>query len=453
VKTCLYILTLLHAFTSSAQVLENADEAFALSRQQQKPVFLIFSGSDWCVPCIRLQNTILNDTGFISFASRQLILLKADFPQRKKMSKELIEQNEKLAEQYNADGNFPELLLLLPDRSKLSVVEFKNQSPHDFIQELTKLLREAGMLKEYSRQDKLMGSAFEFIVTAGNDAAGAKLLDECAEEVRRIETIFTEFSETSQTSLINRNAAKQFVAVDDEVYQLIERSLHISKLTSGAFDISSGILKKLYRFRGEDFSLPSKEKIKEALSKTGYKKIKLLPAGKVMLSADGMHIGFGAIGKGYAADKVKEMLIAKGVQCGVVNASGDLTAWGIRPNGEAWKTGIAHPDDPAKIIVWLPVNGQSIATSGNYIQYFEMNGVRYSHNIDPLTGLPVQGIKSVTVISPSAELSDALATAVTVMGQKAGLHLINQLPQTHCMMIDDNNKMFYSDKLNIEYAA
>lgn len=447
-----YIAALLWAFNASGQAFEKADDAFAKSKAQKLPVLIVFSGSDWCNPCIRFQNTILIDHAFADFAEKTLVILNADFPQRKKLSNELVKQNDTLAEQYNPAGIFPRLVLLRPDRSLISTIAYNNQTAQVFIVQLTKLLEEAGMLKEYTRQERLMGSAFEFIVTAANQQSGSALLNECVEEVQRIEKLFTEFNEGSQTSLINRNAGKKPVVVEKEVYQLIERSFHLSKLTGGAFDISSGLLKKLYFFKGGESTLPSSDIIHQTLLRTGYQKIKLSAPDKVLLAVEGMHIGFGAIGKGYAADKVKALLIAKGVNCGVVNASGDLTAWGVRPNGEPWKTGIADPNDPSKILLWLPVNGQSVATSGNYIQYFEVNGTRYSHNIDPLTGLPVKGVKSVTVICPSAELADALATAVTVMGPKAGLHLVNQLPQTHCLVTDENDKLHCSKKLKIEKA-
>lgn len=452
-KILLLLLHLCFTLSLSSQEFEKADDAFAKSKAEQLPILLIFSGSDWCIPCIRFQNTILADKYFREFANKQLIVLKADFPQRKKIAKELVKQNEELAEQYNPDGAFPRLVILKPDRSVISTIEYTNQTPMVFIMELTKLLQQAGMLKEFTRHEKLMGSAFEFIVTAKDEAAAAASLEESVLEVKRIEKLFTEFSDDSQTSLINRNAGKDFVQVDQEVHQLIERCLHLSQLSSGAFDITAGPLKKLYRFKGEKFSLPDDKTIKESLSRTGYKKVQLISPDKVRLSKEQMHISFGAIGKGYAADKVKAMLIARGVECGVVNASGDLTAWGTKASGEPWKTGIADPNNPSKILLWLPVNRQSVATSGNYIQYFEVNGIRYSHNIDPLTGRPVKGVKSVTVISPSAELADALATAVTVMGRKAGIHLINQIPHTHCIFIDDNDKLYYSDKLKIEQAA
>jgi thiamine biosynthesis lipoprotein len=448
------LLFFIFAFGTHAdpQILDNAEEAFKKANTEQKPVFLVFSGSDWCLPCIRFEKKILADSSFIRFASRTLILLNADFPQLKKLSREILEQNEDLARRYNPNGNFPFLLLLKADKTVLTSVDYINQSPRDFIEELSGYLHSTHMLKEYTRRKKLMGSAFEFIVSACDDQAGETLLDESVREVERIETLLTEFNDDSQTSIINRHAGIKEVEVGDEAFNLIQRCKDISRLSCGAFDISAGPLKKLYNFKGAHFLLPDKNTIAAALKKTGYEKIILDPPGKVYLNESGMHISFAAIGKGYAADMVKKMLVGKGVKAGVINASGDLTAWGLRSYGEAWKTGIAYPDNPSKIILWLPVNGFSVATSGNYIQYFDVNGIRYSHNIDPNTGLPVTGIKSVTVISPSAELSDALATAVTVMGRKAGIYLIDQLPETHCILVDDHNKVFSSSQISIRHA-
>jgi thiamine biosynthesis lipoprotein len=309
------------------------------------------------------------------------------------------------------------------------------------------------MMKEYKANARLMGSAFEFILCAKNDRNASHLLNQCIGEVRRIETLLTEFSKDSETAMINAAAGGEPVGVSAETYQLIERSRNISELTDGAFDISSGLLKKLYPFGKVDFTLPSARVISEALKRTGYRKISLSGNNRVQLGITGMHIGFGAIGKGYAADRVKSLMLNEGVDCGVINASGDLTAWGTRPNGVTWKAGIADPDDPEKIICWLPLNGLSIATSGNYEQYFDVNGTRFSHNIDPKTGYPVRGIRSVSIVGPAAELCDALATAVTVMGVEAGLHLIDQLPQTHCIIIDENNHSFHSKQIHVNLPA
>jgi FAD:protein FMN transferase len=294
---------------------------------------------------------------------------------------------------------------------------------------------------------RLMGSDFELIATDHVE----ERLAQGVEEIKRIEALLTTFSDTSVTAQINAAAGIHPVSVPGEVYQLIQRCMKLSDLTQGAFDITAGALKQLFNFKARGFEWPSKQALAQALQVTGYKKIRL--SDKVFLPEKGMQIGFGAIGKGYAADRVKALWIAAGAKRGVINASGDLTAWGVQPDGSPWKVGIAHPDNPEQALWWLPVHNASVATSGNYEQYVIKDGIRYSHNIDPRSGNPVPYIKSVTVISPSAELSDALATAVTVMGPAVGLDLINQLPDVHCIIIDGRNKVFQSDKIQIHAKA
>ena len=296
---------------------------------------------------------------------------------------------------------------------------------------------------------RLMGSDFELIVIEKNEAEAIARLEEGIAEIRRIEGLLTEFREDSQTSLINRNAGVNPVVVDEEVYALVQRSLHISGLTQGAFDITASVLKSLYDFKSGKSELPDPIVIAGKLTLTGSQHIEMPAKNQVFLKRKGMRIGFGAIGKGYAADRVRALWQAQGVQSGVINASGDLTAWGRQQDNRKWRIGIAHPDNISKIILWMPVDNASVATSGDSEQFFVKDGVRYSHNIDPRTGQPTTGIKTVTVISSSAELSDALATAVMVMGKRPGLHLINQLPRIHCILVDDRNRIFHSDKINM----
>ena len=302
--------------------------------------------------------------------------------------------------------------------------------------------------REYRRRIRLMGSDFEFII--GDDDRGAEALEDAIAEVSRIEALLTEFSETSQTALLNKTAGIRAVEVTDEVYCLLKRCNEISEFTQGAFDITSGALRKLYNFKGIEFEMPAANQLQSALSRTGYEKVILAKNNRVYLSQIGMRIGFGAIGKGYAADMVKRKLLKKGIKNGVVNASGDLTAFGRRADGTLWKVGIADPNCPSNIMAWIPVQNASVATSGDYEQYFESDGIRYSHTIDPKTGLPVTGIKSVTIVSASAELCDALATAVTVMGVDVGMDFIDQLPGIHALVVTDDNKVYTSQQLHIE---
>ncbi|QHS62424.1 FAD:protein FMN transferase [Chitinophaga agri] len=300
---------------------------------------------------------------------------------------------------------------------------------------------------------RLMGSDFELIATGADEVITAGRLEQGVAEIKRIESLLTVFNETSVIAQLNAQAGGPPVTVPAEVYQLLLRCNKISMITQGAFDITAGVLKKLFNFKYDHFTWPEKAAIDQAMLATSFEHIALLDNHQVQLKRAGMRIDFGAIGKGYAADRVKALWLAAGATSGVINASGDLTAWGHQPDGSPWKIGIADPDAPTQIRFWLPVNNASVATSGNYEQYVERNGVRYSHNIDPRKGWPVPFIKSVTVVSPGAELSDALATAITVMGPAVGIHLVNQLPDVHCIIIDGKNKVLQSDNIQIHAKA
>jgi FAD:protein FMN transferase len=246
-------------------------------------------------------------------------------------------------------------------------------------------------------------------------------------------------------------AGIQPVKVDKEVFDLIHRSLKISSLTQGAFDISYGSIdKSLWNFDVNMTSLPSKETAKEMVRLINYRNIILDEKNStVFLKEKGMRIGFGGIGKGYAADKAKNLLQQKGVESGVVNASGDLVTWGRQPDGKPWTVGIANPYAKFQPFSYLDISNMAIATSGNYEKYAVINGKKYSHTIDPKTGLPVSGIKSVTIICPSAELADAMATPVMVMGVKAGLNLANQMKQIACIIIDDEDRIYTTNNIKI----
>jgi len=297
---------------------------------------------------------------------------------------------------------------------------------------------------------KLMGSAFEIIVIEDNQILAEKLLKEAVEEIKRIENELTEFDENSFTSLININAGIQPVKVTEEVYQLLKRCQNISHITQGAFDITVSPLKKLYNFKNGDFTFPEKNKIQDVLKLTGFEHLKLLPDNTVYLTKKGMRISFAAIGKGYAADCVKKKWKQQLIKGGAVNASGDLCVFGNQEDGNPWKIGIQHPDNKNKMLFSIPLREGAIATSGDYEQYFIKDGIRFSHTIHPKTGLPIKGIKSVSILHSSAELCDALATAVYVMGAEVGLHFINQLPNTHAVIINSENKVFLSDNIEVE---
>jgi thiamine biosynthesis lipoprotein len=299
---------------------------------------------------------------------------------------------------------------------------------------------------------KLMGNRFEFSVVSEDPDHAKDCISLAIEEVRRIEYLFSTYKEDSETNLVNNSAGLSPVKVSKEFFDLVERCQRISSITQGAFDITYGSIdKKLWNFDQSMTSLPDEETRKKLVQLINFRNIILdRDALTVFLKEKGMRIGFGGIGKGYAADRAKEIMISKGVQNGIVNAAGDLTAWGLQPDGKKWTIGIADPEMKSKPFSFVEISGLSVATSGNYEKFVTINGKRYSHTIDPKTGLPVQGIKSVTVITPIAELSDALATPVSVMGIKAGLDMINQLKNVACIIIDDNNVVHTSKNITLK---
>ncbi len=297
---------------------------------------------------------------------------------------------------------------------------------------------------------KLMGNRFEISAVAGDEAWAMERIEAGVREIQRIEKLLTTYAEDSETNRINQQAGIAPVRVSEETFGLIERSIRISDITQGAFDLSFGSVdRRLWNFDPQMKQLPDRRLAKKMVRLINYRNI-LLDRERmtVYLKEKGMRIGFGGIGKGYAAERAKAVMREMGVDSGVVNASGDLTAWGYQPNGKAWTVGIVRPDANSEIFSYLNITNMALATSGNYEKYILIDGKKYSHTIDPHTGMPVTGIKSVTIITPNAELADAMATPVMIMGIDAGLHMINQLRDMEAIIIDDDDKIYKSDHIH-----
>jgi thiamine biosynthesis lipoprotein len=296
-----------------------------------------------------------------------------------------------------------------------------------------------------------MGSRFDITVVTNNAIEANKYFDVAVAEITRIEKLISSWNVNSQTSIINKNAGIQPVKVDRELFKLIERAIRISKLTDGAFDISYASMDKIWKFDNSMTKMPSEEIIKASVAKVGFQNIILNKVNStVFLKLKGMKIGFGAIGKGYAADKAKALLINSGVSAGIINASGDLNTWGTQPNGKDWMVAIVNPLNKEKVFSWMPVKNSAVVTSGNYEKYIRFNDVLYTHIIDPRTGYPATGILSVTIFTQNAELADALATSVFVMGEEAGLNFINQLKGVECIIVNKDNKIVSSSQIELQ---
>jgi thiamine biosynthesis lipoprotein len=296
-----------------------------------------------------------------------------------------------------------------------------------------------------------MGNRFEISVVADDPIWASDCVDAAIEEVGRIERLLTTFSDNSQTNLINRNAGIAPVKVDKEVFELIRRSKKISGITQGAFDITYGSIdKRLWNFDKNMTALPEPAVAKQLVRLINYKNIVLdEKRGTVFLKEQGMRIGFGGIGKGYASECAKALLQKKGIKSGIVNAAGDLTAWGYQPNGKPWTIGIADPNASREIFSHMNITNTSVATSGNYEKFVVIDGKKYSHTIDPKTGLPVTGIKSVTIICSNAEIADAMATPVMIMGIEAGIDMVNQINGLACIVIGENDQIHTSKNIHL----
>ncbi|MFC4263911.1 FAD:protein FMN transferase [Ferruginibacter yonginensis] len=306
-------------------------------------------------------------------------------------------------------------------------------------------------LQEFKLAQKLMGNHFEITVVADDEQWAHENIRKAIAEIQRIENLLSTFKATSETNQINEAAGQHPIKVSAEMLGLVQRSLKISALTDGAFDITYGSIdKSLWNFDKTMAALPDAKTAASMVRLINYKNV-IVDAEQqtIFLKEAGMRIGFGGIGKGYAAEMAKQLLIQNGVTSGIVNASGDLTTWGVQANGQPWRVGIANPDMPHVPLSHLQLSNMAIATSGNYEKFVIIDGKKYSHTINPRTGLPVNGIKSVTIISPNAELADALATPVTIMGVNAGLHLINQIHHLECIIITDDNNIYTSKNIHL----
>jgi len=305
--------------------------------------------------------------------------------------------------------------------------------------------------KLYSESSILMGSSFEITVVAEDEDFAKESLAIAKKEIIRIEDLISSWDQKSETSRINRNAGIAAVEVSKELFDLIFRAQQISKLSSGAFDLTFAAIDKLWNFDGKESEMPNPDTLKASVFNIGYQLIELDEESlTVFLPKKGMKIGFGAIGKGYAADRAKQLLVERGVLGGIINASGDMNTWGTKPDGSSWTIGIVNPMNNKKVFSWFSLEHNAVVTSGDYEKFTQINGRRYSHIIDPRTGIPSQGIVSCTIFAGKAELADAIATAIFVMGVESGLFLIDQLPDIEAILIDDSGIIHCSKNIEIE---
>ncbi|MCL7987336.1 FAD:protein FMN transferase [Sphingobacterium sp. lm-10] len=298
-----------------------------------------------------------------------------------------------------------------------------------------------------TRQATLMGSVFDISIVDVDSAQANQHIDQVIAEVIRIENLISEWQPHTPISRVNQQAGARPVVVDREVFELTKRALMYSQLSDGAFDISVAGLDQVWRFDGSMNELPTEEMVQRSIAHVGYQYIVLdSAASSIYLSKKGMKIGFGSIGKGYAADKGRELMQKLGVKGGIVNASGDLATWGAPPQKQYWKIGLNHPFRPHKMIQVLKLEEEAVATSGSYQKYAEIAGTRYAHIINPKTGYPSTGLTSVSIYGPSCEMANALSTSIMVLGREKGKALMKAFPGYHYIFVTDAGRILKSRK-------
>lgn len=291
-----------------------------------------------------------------------------------------------------------------------------------------------------NKELKLLGTTVRVQVNHKDEKIRQKAIDDVIAEFSRIESKFSPFKETSEISRINRNGYQEDILISDEMNELINFSLEISTLTDGAFDITFASVGHLYDFRTK--TAPNTKQFNSGFSGINYKNI-ILNKNSVKLSHPKTQISFGGFAKGYAVKKSIEILKSHGIKNALVTAGGDSMVIGLK-NGSKWKTGIKAPRGKLRAVYSFPLTNKAISTSGDYERFFESNGEKVHHIINPDTGKSAQGIQSVTVIGTDPMVTDALSTAMFVIGIERAISLCDRSANIDILIINQSGDIYKS---------
>ncbi|MFT7486373.1 MAG: thiamine biosynthesis lipoprotein [Candidatus Paceibacteria bacterium] len=295
------------------------------------------------------------------------------------------------------------------------------------------------------RTARVMGTSLELEAIGSDPDLLDKALDAALKEIIRVEDLMTDWRPSPLEDL-NNAAGKGPQVVNPELYALIARGVKLGELSAGAFDITYAGAGKLWDFKQQPPLVPTTEQLGAALANVGYARLKLDPELFTIDLPAGMSVGLGGIAKGYGVDRAMAVLMQHGIQHGIVNAGGDLKALGTK-FGKPWEIAIRHPRQQERVLALLPVSNVCVVTSGDYERFFEVDGKRYHHILDPRTGSPSTGCMSATVTAPDAALADALATALCVLSPESGLELVASLRRVEALLVGMDGQVHVSDGL------
>jgi thiamine biosynthesis lipoprotein len=292
-------------------------------------------------------------------------------------------------------------------------------------------------LQRYRDVRPAMGTAFEIVLYASDEQTAQRAFDAAFQRIDALNQVFSDYDSESEASrLCRQSPMDQAVAISPDMATVLEYSLKLSGKTEGAFDVTVGPLSRLWRRAHRQRKLPDPKRLAEARAAVGYQYIELDTANRrARFTAPGMRLDFGGIAKGYACDEALVALRGLGITRALVNGGGDLALGDPPPDTPGWRIGVAplSPDDPPSRILHLANCG--VATSGDAWQFTEIDGDRYSHILNPLTGLGIESRSSVTVLAPNGMAADALASAVSVLGPKCGVALIETIEGASCLVV------------------
>lgn len=293
----------------------------------------------------------------------------------------------------------------------------------------------------YERSFYSMGSTVELKLYSPSEELFHRIVDACVERTREIDWLFSNYRDDSVLAQVNRNAGVAPVSVPGEFLRLVRTSIRYSELTEGAFDITVGSLFELWRAETKAGRLPARSRIRDALGCTGFQKIKIDEVkSQVSLDGDCVRLDFGAIGKGYAVDEMVKIARENGITRGLVNFGGNIYAMDPPAGRKFWDVGVRKPGSGNKIISKLDLVKKGVATSGDYERYFEHEGKRYSHIINPKTGWPAQDATSVVAVSRSATEADVFSTAVSVLGPRGAKMFVRKDKSLGFLVVGKNGE-------------
>jgi FAD:protein FMN transferase len=293
--------------------------------------------------------------------------------------------------------------------------------------------------------DGIMGTRMVIELWADNETQGNQYIDMVLDEMRRLDASMSTYKPTSEVSMVNAEATRHPVKITKELFDLLTKAQEFSRLTEGAFDITYASVGYMYNF--PEHVKPTETQIKSALPAVNYQHVVLdAKTQTVKFTQPGVRIDLGGIAKGYAVDRGIALLQAKGIAHAMVTAGGDSRVIGDR-FGRPWIIGIRHPDDKEKMIAKIPLADTAFSTSGDYERYFDENGQRYHHIIDPKTGHSASKVRSATVIAPTATQTDGLSKTAFVLGPDEAMRIYNKLKDVDAILVAPDGRVLYSNGL------